>query len=842
MSTELQSLGKYALQERLGTGGVTEVWKAFDPELQRSVALKIFHADLQNDPDFITRFWSLPLIAEAQLIVSLRHPSIVHIHGFQIFHPPKSERSLAYMATDYLEGLTLADYIRNTSYGGKFPSPADLVHLFASLAAGIDYAHQQGIIHGYITPGAILLDKHNTSSNAMGEPTFTDFGIAELLGIPADALSRLEPDTPSYISPEQVEGYPATERSDMYALGVILYEMCTGEQPFRGENAQHVIMQHINTLPPPPAQVNPTISPALSAVILRCLAKDPEERFPSAASMVTVLAEALGMPVPQTLNQSNYLTNTMNGQTNSGVLRDTLVLDPSSEASLPTFIGQSLSETSPSASTGQDAPLTAPGTPGEEERASESQAVSAASENNSPSPAASRQLPSDTVLPLFSPPPRLRSLSPPVPTSGAWPRKSANPAGPVMRKRSFMFVVLLITLLVATTLGTLGVLALHKNTDTVGATPPVVGQVYFLSSGHLYVNNNQGINDEVLIDLHNLAAPAAGKSYYAWLLGDMNQSEVPWVALGKVGFSGGHVHFLYPGDQAHTNLLDDMSRFLLTEGDTNTAPVTPLIDQSSWRYYSMIDQTPSVKDPNHFSLLDHLRHLLVQAPELKVLGLPGGLSIWMMRNVEEIAKWALIAKESWEIKDTAVIRQYLVNILYYLDGECTQQADLQGLPPVTPTTPENQTIAHIAHFALLNPCIQEEQEQANVLKQVFHHVPHNYVDHLLFHIAGVIQSPGVSHGTQALAVQINSAINAVKTRLLQMRQDAEQVLHMTDDQLGQLSALNLLSDLQIRARYAYTGQTDPTTGNVQEGVAWIYDNVERLAMFNVTTFASSSTT
>jgi hypothetical protein len=91
-----------------------------------------------------------------------------------------------------------------------------------------------------------------------------------------------------------------------------------------------------------------------------------------------------------------------------------------------------------------------------------------------------------------------------------------------------------------------------------------------------------------------------------------------------------------------------------------------------------------------------------------------------------------------------VIGQYLVNILYYLDGECTQQADLQGLPPVTPTTPENQTIAH---FALLNPCIQEEQEQANVLKQAFHHVPQNYVDHLLFHMVGVIQSPGASPRT-----------------------------------------------------------------------------------------------
>ncbi len=407
-----------------------------------------------------------------------------------------------------------------------------------------------------------------------------------------------------------------------------------------------------------------------------------------------------------------------------------------------------------------------------------------------------------------------------------------------MTKLRNIFLLILIILLAASTLGALFVFAQRQAKTASSSTPPIVGHVYFLSSGQLYVNNNQGINDEVLIDLHNLAAPASGKSYYAWLLGDINQSEVPWIAIGKVSFSKGSVHVVYPGDQAHSNLLNDMSRFLLTEGDANAAPDNPLLDQSTWRYYGVIAQTPSARDPNHFSLLDHLRHVLVQAPELKALGLQGGLSIWMMRNVEEIAKWALVAKESWEVKRTDVIRQYLVNILYYLDGECTQQADLQGLPPVNPTTPENQTIAKIAHFALLNPCIQEEQEQANVLKQVFYHVPHNYVDHLLFHMAGVIQSPGASPLTRTLALQINSAINAVKSRLLQLRRDAEQLLKMTDDQLDQLSALALLSDLQVQARYAYAGQTDPMTGNVQEGVTWIYDNIERLASLDVTPYSA----
>jgi hypothetical protein len=106
-------------------------------------------------------------------------------------------------------------------------------------------------------------------------------------------------------------------------------------------------------------------------------------------------------------------------------------------------------------------------------------------------------------------------------------------------------------------------------------------------------------------------------------------------------------------------------------------------------------------------------------------------------------------------------------------------------------------------------------------------------------MAGVIQSPDATLGDQALAVQINSAINAVKSRLLQLRQDTEQLLHMTHNQLDQLSALALLSDLQVQARYAYAGQTDPMTGNVQKGVIWIYNNIERLATFNVTLYSAN---
>ena len=406
-----------------------------------------------------------------------------------------------------------------------------------------------------------------------------------------------------------------------------------------------------------------------------------------------------------------------------------------------------------------------------------------------------------------------------------------------MRSPLIALIVILIILLVLTTLGAL-FLFTQKNVKTTSAVP-VVGRVSLLSSGQLYLNNNQGINDEVLLDLHNIPALGSGKSYYAWLLGDASQTDVSWVLLGKLSVNGGNVHFLSPGDVAHSNLLNDLSRFLITEGDATTMPMNPLLDQSNWRYYAEIYQLPSLKDPNHFSLLDHLRHLIVQAPELKALGLSGGLSIWLMRNVQEISKWALSAKERWEIHDAPFMRQQLVNILYYLDGECTS-ADLQGLPAGVTTAPENATIAHIAHFALLNPCVQEEQEQAETLKQVFQHTPHNYVDHLLFHMAGVLLSPGATPNQRSVALHLNTAINNVKNWLGQVHLDALQLIQMSDAQLTQDSAFTILGDLEANARYAFAGRTDPNTGDMQQGAEWIFDNTQRLVTLDVTPYSAQS--
>src|SRR5207247_6099764 len=134
--------------------------------------------------------------------------------------------------------------------------------------------------------------------------------------------------------------------------------------------------------------------------------------------------------------------------------------------------------------------------------------------------------------------------------------------------------------------------------------------------------------------------------------------------------------------------------------------------------------------------------------------------------------------------NTAAVRGLLTNILYYLDGECAP-ADLLGAPAGTPLTPGNATLAQIARFSLINPCLQEQQEQADILKQVFRATPHDYVDHTLFHLSGVVQSPGATPGLTALAIQLNRGVSDLKTVLERVRQDALLLVKMTDEQLQQ---------------------------------------------------------
>lgn len=316
MSTGPKRVGKYELQERLGRGGMGEVWKALDTQLQRHVAVKLIRTELQSDPHFIMRFQR-----EAQVVASLHHPNIIKIFDFQTSQSPETDNTI-YMVMDYIEGQTLREYIRSTARLGKFPSAADIVHLFVPISMAIDYAHNMGMIHRDIKPANILLDRRSTnakllpdSPNPIGEPILTDFGIAKLVGSATSTLLSWWLGTPPYSSPEQARGLPGNMYSDLYSLGIILYEMCTGVLPFNGDNPAAILMQHINATPTSPALINPNIPPALTLVILRSIAKDPADRFLSAASMATALCEALDMPIPENLRQAVQSSEGTDGPT-----------------------------------------------------------------------------------------------------------------------------------------------------------------------------------------------------------------------------------------------------------------------------------------------------------------------------------------------------------------------------------------------------------------------------------------------------------------------------------------------------------------------------------------------
>src|SRR6266700_3167065 len=308
MSTQQHRVGHYELQERLAVDSTSEVWKAFDTQRRRYVALKILHFHAQTTPDFSERF-----LHETQPLPTLQHPNIVPVLAI---HPPQELGSNeAYLVMDYIQGQLLSDYIHATARSGHFPPPDEIARVITPIASAIDYAHQRGVIHGAIRPGNILLDKQNISAeNPLGEPKLIGFGSNT-----TQPLMALSVEDAYYIAPERVQGHTENARSDSYALGVLLYEMCTGTPPFQGDAPNDILMQHIHATPPPPALINPGILPSLTAVILRSLSKDPVSRFPTATALALAVARAMNQPVPDYLSQSGvYRSGSMLSLSSSG--------------------------------------------------------------------------------------------------------------------------------------------------------------------------------------------------------------------------------------------------------------------------------------------------------------------------------------------------------------------------------------------------------------------------------------------------------------------------------------------------------------------------------------------
>lgn len=306
---------RYKLIECIARGGMGEVWKALDQSLNRHVALKFLRLDHQNYDEFVPRFTQ-----EAQLIASLSHPHIVKLHNFYSA-PAPSGRPLCYMIMDYVQGPTLAQYITRTSRSGFYPPMADVIYILTCVARAVDYAHQRGLLHRDIKPANILLDQRSPTEKGPGRPILSDFGISRRIGASSGTAIGSILGTPAYISPEQALGRYDDPRSDLYSLGIILYEIMTGRQPFISHSPLSIIMQHVNEDPMPPELLNSHISAEVSQVILRGIAKEPEQRFPTALALIQALAQASQIPMPTSSYASSPAWSSPDLRSFSGEIR-----------------------------------------------------------------------------------------------------------------------------------------------------------------------------------------------------------------------------------------------------------------------------------------------------------------------------------------------------------------------------------------------------------------------------------------------------------------------------------------------------------------------------------------
>jgi serine/threonine-protein kinase len=268
-------LGKYELLERIAFGGMAEVYRAFQPGVERQVVVKILHDHLADSPDFVARFQR-----EARVIGSLHNPHIVRIIDMDF------DEEFYYMVMDYIQGPTLGDYLKQN----QIMPVNDALRIGVQLANALDYAHSQGVLHRDIKPTNIMF-----SNDSYQHAVLADFGLARIYDDqhPALTLVGSMTSTPTYMSPEALRGEICDGRSDIYSLGVVLYELFTGKTPYTANTPYSMMTKQATEPLPLPRTLNPRLLVEVEQILLKSLAPEPAARFQSGAELASALDQVM---------------------------------------------------------------------------------------------------------------------------------------------------------------------------------------------------------------------------------------------------------------------------------------------------------------------------------------------------------------------------------------------------------------------------------------------------------------------------------------------------------------------------------------------------------------------
>jgi len=270
-----KTLGQYQIIEPIGSGGTAQIYRAYQPSVRREVVVKVLSPSFQDDPSFVKQF-----AQEVDVITHLQHPHIIPVYDFG------EQDGDVYIVMAYLRGGTLADRIDQPP--GGLPDQ-ETMRLFDLIAEGLDYAHSRGIVHRDLKPNNILMDEG-------GNPYLADFGLAKFTEGNIELTNTMMTGTAAYMAPEIARTGKSTKRADIYALGIILFEMLTGRLPYQGKTPYKILSAHVNQPIPKIRDFRPDLPEAIQAVIDKAIAKEPEDRFASATEMATAFKAALNVP------------------------------------------------------------------------------------------------------------------------------------------------------------------------------------------------------------------------------------------------------------------------------------------------------------------------------------------------------------------------------------------------------------------------------------------------------------------------------------------------------------------------------------------------------------------